>query len=138
MGTPDPIKVAMAFVEQINGHDVDGICGLMTTDHRYIDSDEEEFAGRDTMRQVWQGFLDWFPNYTIRVTRAVADGDFVVLIGRARGTYAVGGELRPENAWDTPVVWTATVESERVATWQVYCDNTRVREIMEANAAGGS
>jgi len=33
-------EVAVSFVEAINSHDVDRLCGLMTENHTFIDADD--------------------------------------------------------------------------------------------------
>ena len=57
----------------------------------------------------------------------------VVLLGSASGTYAVEGELLPENRWETLTAWKALVRGEEIAEWRVYADNEPLREIMRAS-----
>ncbi|HUU45907.1 MAG TPA: nuclear transport factor 2 family protein [Acidobacteriota bacterium] len=133
MKTADPTAVALAFVERINTHDVDKLCALMTDDHRFVDALDGEGNGREHMRTGWAMYLSWFPDYSVTVERTLADGDFVMLVGRARATFAVKGELRPENAWDIPAAWTGLIRDGLVAEWRVYCDNEPARVIMKRN-----
>ena len=39
-------------------------------------------------------------------------------------------ELKPENAWKTPIAFRVFVDKGRVAEWRVYADNEPIRELM--------
>jgi SnoaL-like domain len=127
------IEVALAFVAQINAHDVDGIVGLMTPDHVFIDGLGSTFRGAETMRGGWKAYLGWFPDYAVEVREQFSRENAVALFGKARGTYAMNGTLRRENFWEIPAAWRALISNGRVAEWQVYCDNDPARKIMAAN-----
>ena len=49
------LEVALAFVERIKAQDVEGLCALMTEDHRFVDSLGAEVVGRERMRQARRG-----------------------------------------------------------------------------------
>lgn len=127
------IDVALAFVAKINAHDVDGIVGLMTPDHVFIDGLGSAFHGAESMRAGWKIYLQWFPDYALEVTQQFGRGDGVALFGKARGTYAANGTLPRENFWEIPAAWRALIRNRRVAEWQVYCDNDPARKIMAVN-----
>ena len=57
-------------------------------------------------------------------------GDQVGLFGEAQGTYAVEGQLLPENHWRLPAAWKAIVHKGKIALWQVYCDTKAVFDLM--------
>jgi ketosteroid isomerase-like protein len=127
------VEVALAFVARINAHDVDGIVGLLTPDHVFIDTLGSTFRGPDSLRQGWKAYLERFPDYAVEVTEQLCRGDVVALLGKARGTYRVNGRLPRENFWEIPAAWRAVIRNERVAEWQVYCDNDPARRIMAAH-----
>jgi ketosteroid isomerase-like protein len=127
------VEVALAFVARINAHDVDGIVGLLTPDHVFIDSLGSTLRGPDSLRQGWKAYLERFPDYAVEVTEQLCRGHVVVLLGKARGTYRVNGRLPRENFWEIPAAWRAVIRNERVAEWQVYCDNDPARRIMAAH-----
>ena len=106
---------------------------MMTEDHVFVDSLGGRFT-RPTIEAGWGEYFDIVPDYWIEIDRmAVLDGGTSVLIGRAGGTYAPGGApLKPENRWQTPAVWTATVKGEKVAEWRIYADNEPIRTRMRA------
>jgi hypothetical protein len=86
------------------------------------------------MRRAWKGYLEWFPDYTIAVEETFANGNTVAMFGTARGTYAVDGNLPPENHWELPAAWKGVVKDGQVSHWQVYADNQPVREIMSGDS----
>jgi ketosteroid isomerase-like protein len=133
MNPTTSLDVAMAFVAKINAHDVDGLVALMTPDQVFVDALDNKISGSDAMRKGWQGYFALFPDYAIEVTEVFNRGDLVALFGKARGTFAVNGNLPRENFWEVPAAWKAVVKDGRVAEWRVYCDNDPARKIMAAN-----
>ena len=125
-----PVDVALAFVDRINCHDVAGLVALMAEDHRFVDGLGQELRGREQMEQGWRGYFAWFPDYSIRVDNALSDGNVVVLLGMAQGTYATNRNAPPENHWEIPAAWKAVIQNERVAEWRVYADNEPVWKVM--------
>ncbi len=120
----------MAFVEAINRGDVESICGLMASEHVFIDSLGCEIRGRDAMRHGWIGYFKIVPDYKIEVEETICSGKTVVLLGYAGGTYSSDGTLDPANRWRVPAAWRAVVEDGRIAVWQVFADNEPIRRIM--------
>ncbi len=88
-----PTTIARRFVEAINAHDLDAICGLMAPDHRFIDSLGTSSSGRDAMRVGWSHYFRMVPDYTIEVEREFENSALVVLLGSAGGTYTPDGVL---------------------------------------------
>jgi ketosteroid isomerase-like protein len=130
------IDVALKFVDRINRRDVDLLCELMTEDHRFIDSDGTvPVTDRDSMREGWRDYFAMVPDYRIDVEETVGSGDVVVLLGIASGTYAVDGELEPQNRWETPAAWKAVVRDDRVAEWRVWADLEPIRAVMRRLAS---
>jgi ketosteroid isomerase-like protein len=124
------VDVALAFVDRINCHDVAGLVALMAEDHRFVDGLGQELRGREQMEQGWRGYFAWFPDYSIRVDNALRDGNVVVLLGIAQGTYTTNRNAPPENHWEIPAAWKAVIQNERVAEWRVYADNEPVWKVM--------
>lgn len=124
------VDVALAFVDRINCHDVAGLAALMAEDHRFVDGLGQELRGREQMEQGWRGYFAWFPDYSITVENALSDGNVVVLLGTAQGTYAKNRNAPPDNHWEIPAAWKAVIQNECVAEWRVYADNEPVWKIM--------
>jgi ketosteroid isomerase-like protein len=73
-----PEEVVFAFVEAINSRRVDRISELMTHDHVFIESDGEEVAGRERMRDAWAAYFKMVPDYRIQVTETLTRDNTVV------------------------------------------------------------
>ncbi len=117
------VQPARSFVEAVNAHDPAAIVALATADHRFIDSLGTTIAA-EKLTEAWQRYFRTVPDYRITVTRWIADGDTVVMLGTASGT-----------SWSTPAAWRALIRDGKVAEWQVYADNEPIRAIMKG---GGS
>jgi len=102
----------------------------MTPDHRFIDSLGNLVEGRDNMRAGWAGYFRMVPDYTIAVEETYCDGQIVVMLGAAQGTYSADGALKPENRWQAPAAFRASIEEGKVAEWRIYCDNEPIRRKM--------
>jgi len=86
---------------------------------------------RTAMQTGWRQYFNMVPDYWIRIDEEIPNGDEVVLLGTAGGTYvAHDGALKPENKWETPAAWRALVSGGKVREWRVYCDNEPIRERM--------
>lgn len=117
------VQPARSFVEAVNAHDPAAIVALTTADHRFIGSLGTTITA-EKLTAAWQGYFQMVPDYRITVTRWIADGDTVVMLGTASGA-----------SWSTPAAWRALIRDGKVAEWQVYADNEPIREIMRR---GGS
>jgi ketosteroid isomerase-like protein len=122
--------VAKEFVAVINRHDVDAIRGLMTEDHRFIDSGGMVIVGREEMRKAWIGYFNIVPDYLITISEVFTSGSTIVLVGIASGTYSSDGNLKPQDHWQTPAAWRAVVARGKIKEWQVFADNEPIRKIM--------
>lgn len=125
-----PQTIACAFVNALNRQDVDGLCKLMSDDHRFVDSLGTVVQGREKMRDGWAGYFRMVPDYTAIVNETFSEGATVVMLGTAQGTYAKDGRLSRENFWQTPAAWCAQIEDEKVVEWRVYADNEPIRQLM--------
>jgi ketosteroid isomerase-like protein len=109
------VDVALAFVERINSHDVEGLVALMTEDHYFVDGLGQTVRGRERMKNGWVGYFGWFPDYSVNVNDIFSKGNMVGLFGTAQGTYSVNGKLSPDNQWEIPAAWKAVVLQGRVS-----------------------
>ncbi len=129
--------VVHAFMNAINRQNVEDLAALMTADHVFIDGLGTRVSGRDQMKKAWGGYFGIVPDYTVTADETFSNGDVVVVLGMARGTYAGGGALKAENAWQTPAAWRAVVRDGQIAEWRVYADNEPIRQIMSRDKRGG-
>jgi ketosteroid isomerase-like protein len=131
---PQPALVtARAFVDAINRHDLEALCGLMSEEHRFVDSLGAVFQGRDSLRAGWESYLRMVPDYALDVRETFCEGMVVVMLGIARGTYVKDRALLPENRWQTPAAFRAEIGDGRVIEWRVYADNEPFRQRIAAN-----
>ena len=120
-------ETIQAFIDCINAHDVDGLGGLMSDDHTFIDAHGNEVVGRETMVAGWRGYFAWFPDYYIEVTDAFENGGTLAMFGFAGGSF----KGKPSGSWRLPAAWKAVVKEGRVALWQVFADTKIPFEIIE-------
>jgi uncharacterized protein (TIGR02246 family) len=123
-------RVALAFVEAINHQSVEGIADLMTEDHVFVDSLGTRVEGKQRVKPGWEGYFRMVPDYTVVIDETFVEGEVVVLLGTAQGTYSPDGVLRPENKWSTPAAWRGLIRGSLVAEWRIYADNEPIRQIM--------
>ena len=114
----------------INRHDVDAIAGLVSDEHRFVDSLGGTLAGREKIRAAWAAYFRMVPDYAIAVEESYGNDSVVVMLGIAQGTYTADGRLRPENRWSTPAALRAFIEDSRVMEWRVYADNEPIRQVI--------
>ena len=123
-------EVVTRFIEQVNAQSTDGICRMMTEDHRFIDGLGSVAQGREQMRQGWAGYFSMVPDYWISSEEMIERDGVVAVFGTAGGTYCANGELLGENRWQVPAAWRAEVREDLVAEWRVYADNEPIRRLM--------
>jgi len=129
--TPEQ-KVILAFVERINAADVDGLVALLAEPHVFIDSLGHVLKGdRKTLTGAWTGYYTLVPDYHIEVEEILQDGETLMVVGRASGTVAERGEIRPGNRWILPAAYRAVVRDDLIGGWQVFCDTTPVQAIIK-------
>jgi ketosteroid isomerase-like protein len=136
MPSPSPLDAVLAFLEQINRHDVEGICALMSDDHEFVDSLGSVIRGKAAMRQAWIGYFYLVPDYRIAFSQSFVAGDSVAVFGTAAGTYAPGGKADKGKPWSMPLAIRGIVRNGLVSRWEVYADNEPVRSNIAAS--GGS
>jgi ketosteroid isomerase-like protein len=103
--------LVVAFNEAINAQDLDALCALMSSDHRFVDSAGGTVIGKESCRSAWASFFEAFPDY-----RNLFDNVTVV----APGQVVVNG--RSECAYEPlrgPARWHATVEAGSILEWRV-------------------
>jgi hypothetical protein len=125
------VDVIRDFIARINAGDVAGVIALLSPQHRFTDSEGAAISGRDALQSAWTAYFRMFPDYRIEPETWLQDGETVVVLGYAAGTYAPSGRLEPANSWRIPAAWRAVVRDTKVLAWQVYADVEPVRRIVE-------
>jgi ketosteroid isomerase-like protein len=126
----EPKEVVLKFIEEINAHNLDGLCALMSEDHQFVDALGSIVQGREQMRKGWVGYFQMVPDYRITCEEIIERGDVVAAFGTAGGTYTPDGTLLDENKWNVPAAWHATVADGLVSVWRVYTDNEPIRQLI--------
>jgi ketosteroid isomerase-like protein len=129
-------EIILTFVNAINDHDVDRIFDLMSDDHMFIDGQGNKQEGRSSIKVGWKNYYQMFPDYSLEITDVIESDSIIGLFGYASGTYKNDNEKTNSNFWKTTAAWKAIVENQKVKLWQVYCDYTRLMEII--NKKSGS
>lgn len=127
----DTTRTVRRFIDCINHHQVDALCGLMAEDHVFIDALGNAAKGRETLRRGWTEYFRMFPDYQMDPGEMTSVGSIIGIFGTARGTYAPDGILRAENRWEIPAAWKAVVHEGLVSEWRVYCNIEMVLKIVE-------
>jgi ketosteroid isomerase-like protein len=126
-------EIALAFVKAINDHDIDKINDMMPEDHIFIDGYGEKHIGKTDMKEGWQSYYQMFPDYSVEITDIVEGNSVIGLFGYASATYNIYKDKTNNNFWKTNASWKAIVENKKIKLWQVYCDYTRLMEIIKKN-----
>ena len=124
-------EIVLAFVKAINDHDVDKIYDLMPDDHIFIDGSGGKQVGKIDMKKGWQDYYQMFPDYSVEITDVIESDSIIGLFGYASGTYKIKNDKTNGNFWKTTAAWKAIVENQKIKLWQVYCDYTRLLEIIK-------
>ena len=131
--------IALEFIDRINSHDIPLLAEMITEDHLFIDAQGNQVRGRQPLERSWRACFEWFPDYSIRVDQAFANGNIAVVTGCATGTYSICGRLSRENRWKTPSAWQSVMRNGKIAEWRVYADNEPVWKAMRSRRyLGGS
>ena len=128
------LEVIREFIDSINSADIDRIYDLMTIDHVFIDSQDNQMIGREKMKKAWSNYFDLFPDYKIEITDTLQNDSITVMLGYASGTYKTK-EVSSDNInfWRVPAAWKAIVSNNKIKLWQVFADNIKALEIINKN-----
>ena len=126
-------SVVLDFIEAINSANLDKMVDLMTTNHVFIDSQDNRTIGKDRMRQAWIGYFALFPDYKIEINEILEKDNLIGMFGYASGTYRNIINEDKSNYWRVPAAWKAIVKDNQIELWQVYADNLLVMDIINKN-----
>ena len=124
-------EIVLEFVKAINDHAVDKIYDLLTDDHTFIDGSGGQHIGKKGMKEGWQNYYQLFPDYSIQITDVIEDNFIIGLFGYASGSYK--NTNIETNFWNTTAAWKTIVKNKKILHWQVYCDYTKLMEIIKNN-----
>lgn len=125
-------QAALAFIEKINAHDVDGIVDSLSPDYEFVNSSGDRFHGSKFMRDEWTDQFRKHPDFRIRIGRVVADAQAVAIFGYSEGTYAPTGKLVPENRWSVPAAFLIMSRDGNITYFESFSDASMVYDMMQA------
>ena len=111
--------VVVSFNDCITARDLDGLAGLMSDDHVFIDTAGDSVTGKRACLEAWRGFFDAYPGYRNSFESMGVDGSVVTIIGHS--------ECPGVPILEGPALWTAVVSGNRVAQWRVHEDTAEAR-----------
>ncbi len=126
-------EIVNSFIKAINDHDVNGIYDLMSGDHIFIDGYGDKYEGKTGMKEGWQNYYKMFPDYHVEIIDIIENDPVIGLFGYASATYKNIKDELNSNYWRTPAAWKAIVNDKKIKYWQVFCDYTRLKVIMDKN-----
>lgn len=106
--------IFLDFVVAINTHNLDKLCDLMTDNHVFIDSQDNRFSGKESMKQAWIAYFEIFPDYIIEAQEIVEHDSLVYGFGYASGTYKNLKTAGNVNFWKVPAAWRAVIADNKV------------------------
>ncbi|MEJ2048573.1 MAG: nuclear transport factor 2 family protein [Calditrichota bacterium] len=125
------ISIVQSFNKAINEGNVELLSSLMAEDHIFIDASGAAHSGVKEMTAGWRDFFAMFPDYKNNFESILQDGNLVVAVGTACGTYNGNRGLIPENRIEWSAAWKMIVENDKIKIWQVYADWTEAMKIIE-------
>ncbi len=118
----NPQAVVTSFNDAITRQDIGVLNNLITDNHVFIDSTGGRTEGREAVVAAWKSFFDQFPGYVnIFADMQQPDETHVVIIGHSECSV-------PELAG--PALWRATIDTDRIAMWEVFEDTPQSREYL--------
>jgi uncharacterized protein (TIGR02246 family) len=127
-----PKAVVLAFVRKVNAHDAEGLAGLMTEDHVFVDSLGRSFKGREELRKGWMEYFELFSHYTVTVTDVFEKRGSIVLLGTATGVH-VNPKSKERTRWKVPAAWKAVVSRGKISEWRVFADNFETAKLLSSD-----
>ena len=127
------IKTVKSFIEAINKHNIKEIYSLMAEDFLFVDTWANEIHGREDMKNSWEGYFEWFPDYLIEAAEILECKNIISVFGFAGGTYHGEKTQDKKNRWRLPAAWKVKAENGKIKHWQVYCDSKIPFDIMDMN-----
>jgi hypothetical protein len=91
----------------------------MTDDHTFIDRDQKKITSKFDIIKNWASFFRMFPKYKNTFEKVYCRENQVIITGFAYWS----DEKQHDNA-----IWTARIENDKVAEWQIYYDNKENRK----------
>ena len=123
MNKRDPKLTALLFNECINNRDIEGLVDLMTDDHSLICNGHVDTKDKNSSKEVWSTFFRMYPDYLNHFSKVESIDNFVVIAGKST--------CSNEAKLNTSALWSARIQDDKVAEWQVYEDSPENRNKLQ-------
>jgi ketosteroid isomerase-like protein len=114
--------IALQFNDCINKQDLTGLVNLMTDDHIFIDSANNQVIGKSSNKENRQKFFHLFPDYRNTFEVVSSTDSTVIMQG-----YSVCSDNRLNS---NRAIWVARIANDKLAEWHVYLDNEENRHFL--------
>ena len=131
------INTVQSFNNAINEGNVELLSSLMTEDHTFVDASGSSHSGLKEITEGWKDYFRMFPDYKNNLDNILQEGNLVVAVGTACGTYNGNRGLVPENRIEWSAAWKAIIENDKIKLWQVYADWSEAIKIIEEDQKAG-
>lgn len=116
----DPKNIAMLFNECINRADINGLSGLMTENHVFIDMTNNRIVGKsDNIVKAWEPFFRLYPGYRNIFESVTVNGSTVIMQGYSICSDQVLNNVR--------AIWVAEIKENKVNLWHIHPDTKENR-----------
>jgi hypothetical protein len=119
MNSGDPIEIVEKFNGYINSRNIDGLSGLMSEDHVFIDRDGKSYGPKSFMVSGWKEFFNTYSDYKNTFEKIRSVGNMVYVLG-----FAYWSEHEPYD----PVIWSARIKQNLITEWQIHVDTSENRK----------
>jgi len=117
----NPEDVALKFNNCINSQNIVGLSELMSDNHRFIDSENGGFQGKEKAVRIWKEFFRKYPEYQNILTIVKSEDNLVIMVGHY---------IRSNKKLEGKGIWTAKIEEGKVTEWRVYHDTEENRRLL--------
>ncbi|NOX17885.1 MAG: nuclear transport factor 2 family protein [Chlorobi bacterium] len=113
-------KIVKDFLRAVNDNNIQAMESLLAEKHAFIDSNENEIAGRAKVIKMWKRHFENVDAYSVAVDKMFGKEGCVVFTGE------VSGFIRDKNSaekfWRLPLSWKVKIENGKITQWQVFED----------------
>ena len=116
----DPKIIALQFNECINKADINGLSGLMTENHIFIDMTNNRIVGKsDNIVKAWKPFFSLYPGYRNIFESVTVNGSMVIMQGYSICSDQILNNVR--------AIWVAEIRENKVNLWHIHPDTNENR-----------
>ncbi|MBS3077850.1 nuclear transport factor 2 family protein [Candidatus Pacearchaeota archaeon] len=116
-----PEEIALKFNSCINSQNIKGLSNLMSPNHRFIDSENGGFQGKEKAIKIWKEFFKKYPEYRNNLEIIKSRSNLIIMVGHS---------ICSNKKLEGDGIWTAKIEHNKVAEWKVYYNTKDNRKLL--------